>query len=149
MWRSFRKSIVCLMVFSMLIGIIGPSQVRANGRDFNCMSKETILGNGNGFLLSNSSEAATIYIDTSREEISWSGNYEYCGLEIIAETFADDVDLVTNNRPNVVTNEQQLSGNVIIAGTIGNNSIIDSLVQNGIMNVNNPLEPVFRHKSRL
>lgn len=99
------------------------------------MSVEETLGNRNGFLLSDGQTAANVYVDTAREEFSESGGKGWCGLEIIAGTFAKDVGLVTGKDADVVTDAAELSGNVIIAGTIGNNEVIDALIAKGAIDV--------------
>ncbi|MCI8308122.1 MAG: hypothetical protein HFH14_08760, partial [Lachnospiraceae bacterium] len=99
------------------------------------MNVEETLGSRNGFLLSDGQTAAKVYVDTAREEFSESGGKGYCGLEIIAGTFAKDVGLVTGKDADVVTDASELSGNVIIAGTIGNNEVIDTLIARGAIDV--------------
>ena len=94
-----------------------------------------VLGNTDGFLLASQQNQATVYVDAEHEEISEGEGNEYCGLKIIADTFAKDVELVTGNPANVVTSAPELSGNVIIAGTIGHNDVIDALIANGSIDV--------------
>ena len=62
-----------------------------------------VLGNTDGFLLASQQNQATVYVDAEHEEISEGEGNEYCGLKIIADTFAKDVELVTGNPANVVT----------------------------------------------
>lgn len=94
-----------------------------------------ILGTADGFLLSNGQQAASVYIDTAHEEISADGDNEYCGMKLIADTFAEDVRLVTGASADVVTSTADLSGTAIIAGTVGGNEIIDALIANGKIDV--------------
>jgi hypothetical protein len=55
-------------------------------------AEEDRLGISNGFLLADEWTSATVYVDTNQEEVSRDGDNEYCGLEIIANTFAEDVE---------------------------------------------------------
>lgn len=74
-----------------------------------------------------SGKAAAIYIDSK-------GN-DYKGLKLVANSFAEDVNLVTGVTPTVVTDVRELKETVVIAGSIGNNKIIDSLITKGILDV--------------
>lgn len=94
-----------------------------------------ILGTADGFLLSDGQHTASVYIDTAHEEISADGDNEYCGMKLIADTFAEDVRLVTGASADVVTSTADLSGTAIIAGTVGGNEIIDALIANGKIDV--------------
>lgn len=105
-----------------------------------------VLGTTGGFRLSDGQTSAAVYIDTAHEEISADGakklsadeansDNQYCGLKLIADTFAGDVGLVTGAPAGVITNAADLSGNVIIAGTIGHNDVIDALIANGKIDV--------------
>ncbi len=98
-------------------------------------AEEDHLGTSSGFLLADEWTSATVYVDTNQEEVSRDGDNEYCGLEIIANTFAEDVERVTGTPADVATSTDQLSGNVIIAGTIGHNEILDRLISNGNIDV--------------
>lgn len=106
-------------------------------------TEQGILGSADGFRLSDGQSTATVYIDTAHEEISADsakkasadGDNEYCGLKLIADTFAGDVGLVTDAPAKVITNAAELSENVIIAGTIGHNDVIDALIANGKIDV--------------
>lgn len=92
-------------------------------------------GRAFGFLLSDGVNAAKVYVDAAGEEFSESGGKGYCGLEMIARTFAEDVELVTGKAAAVATNAADMSGNVIIAGTIGRNEVIDALISRGAIDV--------------
>ena len=98
-------------------------------------AEEDHLGTSSGFLLADEWTSATVYVDTNQEEVSRDGDNEYCGLKIIADTFAEDVERVTGTPADVATSADQLSGNVIIAGTIGHNEVIDTLISNGSIDV--------------
>lgn len=97
-----------------------------------------ILGTTDGFRLSDGQSTSSIYIDTAHEEISTNGadgDNTYCGLKLIADTFSSDVGLVTGAAAEVITSATDLSGHVIIAGTIGHNDVIDALIANGKIDV--------------
>ena len=125
--KAMAVILILAMVLSMGSGFVTVKKAEA-------MNGQT-LGNPGGFLLADQSGAATVYVDTAREEISSGDGHNYCGLEIIAHTFAEDVGRVTGSSADVVTNAGQMSGNVIIAGTIGHNDVIDALIANGAIDV--------------
>ena len=72
-------------------------------------------------------KSAMIYIDSKGKD--------YDGLSLVARSFAEDINIVTGKRPLVSTDIKQLNGTVVIAGSIGNNDLIDYLVTEGIINV--------------
>lgn len=61
-------------------------------------------------------------------------NYE--GLRIIAESFVEDVNLVTCKTPKIITDESKLAGAVVIVGTIGENSLINKAISKGLLDAN-------------
>lgn len=72
-------------------------------------------------------KAAAIYLDSKGKD--------YKGLKLVADSFAEDVNLVTGIIPAVVTDVKGLKETVVIAGSIGNNEIIDLLIAKGIIDV--------------
>lgn len=85
----------------------------------------TIKGDGLKLTVSlvESGHAVEIYIDPNGKDFN--------GLKLVADSFSQDVGLVTGITPAVVTAHHSLQGTVIIAGSIGNNRLIDKLVENG------------------
>lgn len=69
--------------------------------------------------------AASLYLDAKGED--------YDGLSLIAASVAKDISLVTKEKAkaNVVTKTESLKEYAIIAGSIGNNAVIDSLIEQG------------------
>lgn len=61
-----------------------------------------------------------IYIDIKGED--------YNGLKLVAESFAEDINMVTEAKPKVLTDLKEIKKTVIIVGSIGNNDIIDTLI---------------------
>jgi len=82
------------------------------------MNKVTLVHNG---------EAAKIYID--------SGGADYDGISLVARSFADDIALVTGTSPAIVTDGKELAGTIVIAGSIGNNNLLESLIAQGKLDV--------------
>ncbi len=138
-----RKALAVVLILAMLLsmGSYSMSDSTAMAKDvpessgFTKMDMNKTLGNPGGFLLSDGQTAARVYVDTAREEFSESGGKGYCGLEIIAETFAKDVGLVTGKDADVITSAKDMQGSVIIAGTIGGNEVIDALIARGAIDV--------------
>ena len=124
--RVIAVILILSMVLTMGSGLVKEKKAEAMGQ---------ILGNSNGFLLADQNNSVKIYVDTLREEVSYGDGHEYCGLKIIADTFAEDVGLVTGNSANVVTSASEMSGNVIIAGTVGHNDVIDTLAAKGVIDI--------------
>ena len=72
-------------------------------------------------------KAAAIYIDPKGQD--------YNGLRLVANSFAEDINLVAGVIPEVKTTVNELKETVIIAGSIGNNDLIDSLISKGTIDV--------------
>jgi len=72
-------------------------------------------------------KAAVVYIDSKGKD--------YSGLSLVAKSFAEDINRVTGTTLAILMDIKQLKGTVIIAGSIGNNDLIDSLITEGIINV--------------
>lgn len=77
------------------------------------------------FTIAAKDSAASLYLDAKGED--------YDGLSLIAASVAKDISLVTKEKAkaNVVTKTESLKEYAIIAGSIGNNAIIDSLIEQG------------------
>lgn len=65
-------------------------------------------------------KAAQIYVDAKGKD--------YDGLSLVANSFANDVNLVTGVTPTATTDIFQLEKTVVIVGSIGNNDLIDSFI---------------------
>ena len=77
------------------------------------------------FTIAAKDSAASLYLDEKGED--------YDGLSLIAASVAKDISLVTKEKAkaNVVTKTESLKEYAIIAGSIGNNAVIDSLIEQG------------------
>lgn len=75
------------------------------------------------FLLSTENQAVSVYIDESGSD--------YDGMSLVAESFAGDMALVSESgaSSNILTKQSDLKGSAIIVGSIGNNDVIDSLIE--------------------
>jgi hypothetical protein len=82
------------------------------------MDEFTIVKNG---------KATKIYVDSKGKD--------YDGLSLVSQSFANDVHMVTGMTPTVTTDVSRLEGTVVIAGSIGNNDLIDALISEGKINV--------------
>lgn len=60
---------------------------------------------------------------------------DYDGISLAASAFTGDVSLVTGQQPELITDSSKLTGTVMIAGSIGNNEIIDTLIADGKLDV--------------
>ncbi len=76
------------------------------------------------FLMSSAEKAVSVYVDAKGSD--------YDGMSLVAESFAGDVALVSEAgvAPQIKTKQTDLDGSAIIVGSIGNNDVIDSLIQN-------------------
>ena len=81
----------------------------------------------NGLEIAGSGAAAQIYIDPEGRD--------HEGLSLVARSFADDVQMVAGITPEVVTDAGLLNGTVLLAGSIGNNDLIDTLIAEGKIDV--------------
>jgi hypothetical protein len=78
-------------------------------------------------ILANKGKFAVVYLD--------SNGIDYKGLSLVAESFAKDINMVTGATPTIVTDAARLRGTAIIAGSIGNNAIIDFMIASGKIDV--------------
>lgn len=72
-------------------------------------------------------QATPIYIDPQGKDFG--------GLKLVASSVAKDIEMVTGVLPEIVTEKSKLKGTAIVAGTIGNNDIIDSLIAKGRVDI--------------
>ncbi|WP_232381096.1 glycosyl hydrolase 115 family protein [Paenibacillus tianjinensis] len=72
-------------------------------------------------------EAAKIYLDPTAKE--------YDGLRRVAGSFAEDINLVTGATPEIITRKEQLGSTAVIAGAVGGNDLIDTLIEAGKLDV--------------
>ena len=81
------------------------------------------------FTVAAKNSAVDIYIDAKAKD--------YDGLSLVANSVAGDIALVSkeNAKANVVGSTEKIKEYAIIAGSIGNNSVIDSLISEGKIDV--------------
>lgn len=79
------------------------------------------------YVLEDGGMAAQMYIDADAKD--------YEGLKLVADCFTSDVKLVTDTDMSIESDTSQLSGTPVIAGSIGNNKIIDSLIASNKLDV--------------
>lgn len=81
------------------------------------------------FIIASDVSSADIYVDKN--------GADYDGLSLIAETFQRDVNTVSSKgaKPRVVNEVSQIRQSAIIAGSIGNNNVIDKLIADGKLDV--------------
>lgn len=72
---------------------------------------------------------------TSQQLVLDAEGADYKGLKLVAECFKDDVKLVSDADVDIVTDTSKITGIPIIAGSIGNNRLIDNMIQNGKLDV--------------
>lgn len=81
-----------------------------------------MLYNESKIAITSEGKACDIFIDRYGKD--------YDGLKLVAKSFTEDITIVTGIKPKVVTDVKGLNKNAIIAGSIGNNNIIDTLIVN-------------------
>lgn len=79
------------------------------------------------YVLAEQNRAAQILLDEN--------GADYEGLKLIADCVAEDVKLVADADMDVVTKADELKGTPVIAGSIGNHTLIDSLIREGKLDV--------------
>lgn len=72
-------------------------------------------------------QAVPIYMDEQGQD--------YAGIRRVSSSLAQDIQLVTEVLPQLITDRMHLSKTAVIAGTIGHNDIIDSLIAEGRLEV--------------
>ncbi|WP_342565685.1 glycosyl hydrolase 115 family protein [Paenibacillus sp. FSL R7-0345] len=71
--------------------------------------------------------AAGIYLDTAAE---YDG-----GLRRVAESFAADIELITDTKPEIVAEREQLGSTAIVIGTAGRSRLLDEWIAAGKVDV--------------
>ena len=79
------------------------------------------------YVLAEQNRAAQILLDANGADFE--------GLKLIADCVADDVKLVADADMDVITKAEELKGTLVIAGSIGNHALIDSLIREGKLDV--------------
>lgn len=81
------------------------------------------------FIIASDVSSADIYVDKN--------GADYDGLSLIAKSFQGDVNVVSAKgaKPRVVNEASQIRESAIIAGSIGNNDVIDKLIAEGKLDV--------------
>ncbi len=114
-----------VLIIILGMGLIGCSKNKGKDKvseDTSSLSQEeTKIG------IVSEGKAASVYIDAKGKD--------YEGMHLVAKSFAEDINMVTGVTPDIVTDMDQLEGTVIIAGSIGNNEIIDTLIANDVINI--------------
>ncbi|MDR1701023.1 MAG: glycosyl hydrolase 115 family protein, partial [Lachnoclostridium sp.] len=72
------------------------------------------------FLIASNKQSVPMYLDSSGED--------YEGLKLVADCFVDDIKLISDADMEIQTDLSQVENNPIIAGSIGNNDVIDRLI---------------------
>jgi len=67
----------------------------------------------------------------------YAHNDDYKGIHIALNTLASDIEMICGMRPNVTLDAQNINGISVIAGSIGKSPIIDTLIEEGKLNVSN------------
>lgn len=80
------------------------------------------------YVLADSGKAQQLYLD--------GDGADYNGLRLVAECFQKDVKMVSDADLDIVTDVGQITGIPIIAGSIGNNGLIDTMIEQGRLDVN-------------
>ncbi len=83
----------------------------------------------NDFTIVKDKKVSKIYIDAKGRD--------YEGLSLVAESFANDINLVAGTVPMVTTDISILDSTIIVAGSIGNNDLIDALISEGKIDISN------------
>ncbi len=79
------------------------------------------------FVLAEQNRSAQILLDEK--------GADFKGLWLVANCVADDIKLVADADTDVITKAEELEGTPIIAGSIGNHTMIDSLIREGKLDV--------------
>lgn len=79
------------------------------------------------YILASQGVAQQMYLDANGED--------YDGLRRVAACFQEDVELVSDAALDLVTDVEEIQGTPVIAGSIGNNQLIDTMIENGKLDV--------------
>lgn len=78
-------------------------------------------------VLADGKSLINVYIDQKTKD--------YKGMNLVANSFTKDIELITGQKPQLITDASKLSGTVVLMGSIGNNDKIDNLIAKGIIDV--------------
>lgn len=79
------------------------------------------------YVLASAGKSEQMYLDPNGADFE--------GLRLIAECFQEDVKLVSDADLDIVTDVSKMTGVPIIVGSIGNNQLIDTMIEHGKLDV--------------
>lgn len=82
---------------------------------------------GRDYVLVSAGKSQQLVLDAEGED--------YKGLKLVAECFQKDVKMVSDAHLEIVTDASKTTGIPIIAGSIGENQLIDTMIENGKLDV--------------
>lgn len=114
-------SLVTLTFFSLLSVIM----IACDNTNEKPNNDKSYVSTKSGFTISANGISTPIYISDN----------DFVGVKKIAQKFQEDVERVTNVKPNIISNKIPSENKAIIVGTIGNSKLIDDLIANNKLEV--------------
>ncbi len=112
--RAFQRVLAMFLILSLLLGSLFTGTVAA------------AVPAADGFVLFDGTAVADLYLD---------GSQEYAQVIRAAGDLQQDIVSVTGKEPRLLTQEDALSSNAVIIGTLGSSAVIDRLVEDGKLDV--------------
>lgn len=137
--KHLHRSLSIILIFAMLIisfsGCSKPKSEEDTPDDISSNSPPTSSPSVPPSTPLNDNEVSIVYDQKATPIYVDKNGSDYDGISLVATSFTEDVKLVTGQLPEIITESDKLSGSVILAGSIGNNEIIDSLIADGRIDV--------------
>lgn len=112
-----KKHFIYILIVSFLFACSKNEEKKENG--------DSMISTSKGFPISEKGKSTTIYLSDN----------EFIGVKKIAQKFQNDIEKVTNIKPELVSGKLPSDGPAIIVGTIGNSALIDKLIAENKLDV--------------
>lgn len=100
-----------------------------NPKTQNPQTKEPQPQESDRVVLADETQCLSLYVDGKAKDSE--------GIQLVAKSFAEDVALVSESgqKPQIITENPKSEGTMLIAGSVGNNELIDSLAAQGKIDI--------------
>lgn len=100
-----------------------------NPQTQNPQTKEPQPQESDRVVLADETQCLSLYVDGKAKDSE--------GIQLVAKSFAEDVALVSESgqKPQIITENPKSEGTMLIAGSVGNNELIDSLAAQGKIDI--------------
>ncbi|HMC00785.1 MAG TPA: glycosyl hydrolase 115 family protein [Flavobacteriaceae bacterium] len=118
------KLVISVLILMLFTAILISSTACDNKSEININNK-SFISTENGFAITKDGKPTPIYLSDN----------ELVGVKKIAKKFQEDIERVTNVKPNIITDKMPTDGTAIIVGTIENSELIKALITNNKLDI--------------